>query len=580
VTHPERPRPGTVGRVSDIVFDRAPRFAELTQWLRQLATEHPDLLQLDVLGQSYEGRELWIATVTNTATGPHDEKPAIWLDGNIHATETTASVALLHLLHTLCTGNDDTITRALDTRTFYVVPRVNPDGAELALAEVPFKVRSTVREWPIADQQPGFVVSDIDLDGRTLQMRVDDPNGTWKPSSADPRLLVPREPDEDGTGPYYRLFREGTIEHYDGVQVPIAPPLHGIDSNRNFPYDWERRPGSAPWGAGDYPTSEPEIRAIVQGVTDRPNITAYFAYHTFSGVHLRPFGNKPQDAYPSVDLWTFQDLGERYTAMTGYPSISILEDFRYDPKTAIGGSGSDWGYDQVGLISWTTEFWNPLKAAGIADPHPIEWYRAHSLDDELQLLAWADENVTDGYVDWYEYDHPQLGRVELGGWNSAGLFVNPPPHLLEAEVAPHTDLAIFQALCAPSLRHRETLVEPAGDGAWRVRVVVENSGWLPTNVTRMAIDRHVVQPLRARIDLPDGAELVTGRDTLELGQLAGRALKTSSIGMLSFGYDDTSDRTVAEWVVRAPAGTICPVELRHDRAGVVRVEVELQRRRS
>jgi len=94
-----------------------------------------------------------------------------------------------------------------------------------------------------------------------------------------------------------------------------------------------------------------------------------------------------------------------------------------------------------------------------------------SLDEELQLLAWADENVTDGYVDWYEFDHPQLGAVELGGWNSAGLFVNPPAHLLEAEVAPHTDLAIFQALCAPALRHRETIVESAGDGAWRIRVV-------------------------------------------------------------------------------------------------------------
>ena len=88
--------------MSEITFDRAPRFTELSEWLQQLASDHPELMQLEVLGRSYEGREVWIATVTNTATGPHDEKPAIWLDGNIHATETTASVALLHLLHTLC----------------------------------------------------------------------------------------------------------------------------------------------------------------------------------------------------------------------------------------------------------------------------------------------------------------------------------------------------------------------------------------------------------------------------------------------------------------------------------------------
>jgi murein tripeptide amidase MpaA len=562
--------------MADITFDRAPRFNELSDWLRQLAAEYTDLVELEVLGTSYEGREVWIATVTNRASGPHHEKPAIWLDGNIHASETTASVALIHLLHTLCTryGTDEHITRALDTRTFYIVPRVNPDGAELALGEVPFVVRSTVREWPRTDQADGLIVSDIDLDGRSLQMRVPDPNGTWKPSAADPRLLVPREPDEAG-GDYFRLFREGRIENYDGVNVPIAAPVAGIDSNRNFPFDWERFPGKAPTGAGDYPTSESEVRAVVQGVVDRPNITAYFAYHTFSGVHLRPYGNKDQDALPTFDKWVYEDLGKRYTGITGYPSISILEDFRYDPKTVIGGSGSDWAYDQVGVISWTTEFWNAMRAAGIDDPHPIEWFRAHPIDDELQLLAWVDEHVHDGFVEWYEYDHPQLGSVELGGWNSAAVFRNPPPHLLEAEVRPHTDLAIFQALIAPDLRHRDTIVERIGDDSWRIRVVVENAGYLPTNVTQQAVDRRVVLPLRGEIEIPDGAALVTGTARIDLGQLTGRVLKNSGIGMFAGGSDDTSDRAVAEWVVSAPAGTECGVTVRHDRAGVVRTTIVL-----
>ncbi len=561
---------------TDIVFDRAPRFNELTAWLQQIAADHPDLVDLSTLGRSYEEREVWIATVTNRATGPHEEKPAVWLDGNIHATETTASVALIHLIHTLCAGygTDERITRALDTRTFYIVPRVNPDGAELALAEVPSIVRSTVRDWPRTDQADGLVIGDVDLDGRILQMRVCDPNGTWKASGADPRMMEAREPDEVG-GDYFRLFREGRIENYDGITVPIAAPLAGIDSNRNFPFDWERHPGKAPTGAGDFPTSEPEVRAVVEGVVARPNITAYFAYHTFSGVHLRPYGNKPQDALPTVDRWVYEDLGERYTEITGYPSISILEDFRYDPKSVIGGSGSDWAYDQVGLISWTTEFWNAMRAAGIEDPHPIEWFRKHAIDDELKLLAWAHENVVDGFVDWYEFDHPQLGPVELGGWNSAAVFRNPPPHLLEAEVGPHTELAIFQALIAPELRLRETHIEAAGDDTWRIRIVVENTGWLPTNVTQIAVDRRVVLPLRAEIELADGASLVTGTVRIDLGQLAGRALKNSGLGMFASGSDDTADRAVAEWVVTAPSGTECAVTIRHDRAGIVRTSVTL-----
>jgi hypothetical protein len=560
-----------------IRFDHHPRFQELSEWLHALADEYAGLLALSELGRSYEGREIWLATVTNPDTGPHAEKPGLWIDGNIHATETTASVAAIHLLCHLCTryGEDADVTRALDTRTFYVVPRVNPDGAELALAEVPFVVRATTREWPRTDQADGLVPGDVDHDRPSLQMRIEDPNGTWRRYGGDPRLLIAREPHEDGPGPYFRLLREGRVEGYDGIRIPSAPPLAGIDSNRNFPFAWTRYPGAAPWGAGDFPTSEQEVRSVVQAISDRPNICSYFAYHTWSGVHLRPYGNQSDDALPSVDLWTYQAIGERATGITGYPAVSTYHGFRYDPKHVITGTGSDWAYDQRGLIAWTTEFWNPLRAAGIDDAHPIEWYRKHSLDDELALLAWVDDNVPDGYVDWYPYDHPELGQVELGGWHAAAVFRNPPDHLLDAEVAPHSELAVFHALISPLLQVRETRVEPAGDGAWRVRVVVQNTGWLPTNVTQRAVDQRVVQPVVAEVALPAGAELVTGTRRLELGQLEGRALRESSIGMFAMSTDGTGDRAVAEWIVRAPTGTALDIELRHDRAGVVRTTVEL-----
>lgn len=560
-------------------YDRYPRFDEVTAELQRLAADHPHLVDLAVLGESLEGRELWIATVTNTDTGPHDEKPAVWLDGNIHASEVTASVALLHLVDHLCTGfgSDERVTRALDTRTFYIVPRVNPDGAELALAEVPFVVRSTTRAWPRAEQQPGLVAGDVDHDGRSLQMRVEDPNGTWKPLPSVPKLLVPREPDEDGPGPYYRLLREGRVEDYDGINIPAASPLAGIDSNRNFPFEWRRFPeGSfSSSGHGDFPTSEPEVRAVVQGVVDRPNIGSYFAYHTFSGVHLRPYSDRGDDAFPTVDKWIYDELGKRATEITGYPYLGVYDGFRYDPKDVITGVADDWAYHHRGLFAWTTEFWSALTAAGIEDPHPIEWFRDHSLDDELKLLSWVDENVPDGYVDWYPYDHPELGPVELGGWDSAAVFRNPPPHLLEAEVAPHSELAVFTALASPLLRERSTRVEALGDSTWLVEVVVENAGWLPTNVTKRAVDAGVATPMRATLTLPDGASLVHGRPEVELGQLQGRALRTSSIGMFAVANDGTGDRGVARWTVRAPAGTTLEVEVRQPRAGVVRSRVTL-----
>ena len=65
----------------------------------------------------------------------------------------TGGVAALHLVHYLVTGfgNDSAITEAVRTRTFYVAPRVNPDGVEWTLADSPEFRRSSVRAWPWAD---------------------------------------------------------------------------------------------------------------------------------------------------------------------------------------------------------------------------------------------------------------------------------------------------------------------------------------------------------------------------------------------------------------------------------------------
>lgn len=560
----------------DVSYDRYPDHDELGGLLAAFADEFPDLVRLSSIGESYEGRELWLLTVTNHAVGEPGEKPALWIDGNIHASEVTASVAIVHLVDQLTSGfgSDPEVTRALDTRTFYLVPRLNPDGAERSLAERPSFVRGSVHAWPRPEQLPGLVGSDIDLDGRVLQMRVVDPNGAWKPCPADPRLMVAREPDEDGAGPYYRLLGEGMIEDYDGVRVPSAPLREGIDPNRQFPYKWSRGV-DGPWDAGEYPGSEPEIGALLRAVTERKNICAYFAYHTFSGVHIRAYSDQADDALAADDLWTYEFLGDMATELTGYPSISGFHDFRYHPKSVITGVGTDWAFDHLGVYAWTTEFWNALKAAGLSESHPLEWYRTHPLDEELQLLAWVDENVPGGYVEWYEFDHPQLGRVELGGWHSELVFRNPPPDLLEPEIEPHSKLALRIALSSPLLRHRDTLVEELGDGTWRVRVVVENAGWMKTAVTDRAVASGYVQPMVARIELPDGAQLATGTERIELGQLAGRALMQNAVRSFAIGSDGTDDRGVAEWLVRAPRGTVCSVDVAHDRAGVVRVDVPL-----
>jgi murein tripeptide amidase MpaA len=559
----------------NVRFDTYFRYDELTRILHQFAEESPQLVRLESIGQSYEGRELWLATVTNFEMGEAEQKPALWVDGNIHASEVSPTSACLYLLNRLVTefGSDPDITRCLDGRTFYICPRVNPDGAEWALADKPKIIRSSTRPYPY-DEDPidGLMMEDVDGDGRMLMMRMPDPNGAWKVCPEEPRLLVRRDPTETG-GEYYRLFREGRIEGYDGVTIEAQPIKEGLDLNRNFPPNWRQEHEQE--GAGPFPTSEPEVRAMAQFIASHPNITGGVAFHTMSGVLLRPYGDQPDEALPPEDLWTYEKIGAKGTELTGYPAISVYHDFRYHPKQVITGVFNDWLYDHLGLYAWVVEIWNPQSQAGIEEIKYIDWRREHPLEDDLKLLKWSDEVLGgEGYVDWYPFDHPELGPVELGGWNWLYALKNPPPELLEKEIAPFADWLVWHLLISPCLELYQVDVKPLGQETYHIRVVIQNTGWLPTYITKKAMEKKRVRGVVCEIDLPEDATLEAGRQREVLGQLEGRAYKPSA-HFTYYPSDVTADRAKVEWVVRSPQGGSVTVMARHERAGTVVEIVEL-----
>lgn len=558
-------------------FSRFLRHEELAAALHAFAAEYPQWVAVETIGRSHEGREIPLVTVTNTATGPAAEKPAYWVDGNIHSVELSASSACLYFIDWLMQGreSDPEIRRCLDTRAFYICPRINPDGAEWALAERPKYVRSATRRYPF-DEEPvqGLLAEDIDGDGRVLQMRVRDPNGPWKTHPEDARLMVRREPAETG-GEYYRVMPEGRIAGYDGVHVELSGYMgdaQGLDLNRNFPAKWRQE--FEQLGAGPYPTSEPEVRAVVDFIVRHPNICGGTSFHTYSGVLLRPFGDLPDDKMPHEDLWVYRQLGAKGEALTGYPAISVFHDFIYVPGEYIGGS-FDWLYEHLGCFMWTVEIWNPKKEAGIENKEWIHWYRDHPAEDDLKMLRWAEKEIRgEGFFDWRRFDHPQLGEVEIGGWNRMAAFTNPPPHRRESEIARFPQWLLWQALVSPKLELRDVQVAPAGAGAWRVRLVVQNSGWLPTYVTKLALQRKLLRGVLAEIRLPPGAELVSGRMREALGELEGWAYRHTGVSVWP-DSKPTDDIAYADWVVRGRAGDEVELSAWHDRAGCIRAKATL-----
>jgi murein tripeptide amidase MpaA len=439
------------------------------------------------------------------------------------------------------------------------------------MADIPQFVRSGIRPFPWDEKSEGLHMADVDEDGRILQMRVEDPNGNWKISELDPRLMEKRDADEQG-GKYYRLFFEGYLEDYDGYQIKIAPSHAGLDFNRNFPVDW--RPNNEQQGAGPFPTSEPEIRAMVDFITSHKNINAGITYHTYSGVILRPPSTHPDDEMDTNDLTTYKTICKRAKELTGYPTASVYHDFRYHPKQVISGVFDDWMYGHLGIYAFTVEQWDIVGRSGIKDRKFMDWFRDHPHEDDLKILKWADENIGESaYIDWYEFDHPQLGKIELGGWDNLYSWRNPPKHYMGEESKRNVPFALSLGYMLPHLEINTLEVKKVKEDTFTLNLVVDNTGFFPSFTSNLGKKRAASRPVRVEIELPEGAEMLVGKEKEKMGHLEGRSNKMDQI----FGVTSPTDnRARKEWTIKAPSGTKLKIHIKSERAGSIHKEIELK----
>ena len=111
-------------------------YQELTAELQQLSVANPDLIHLISIGESIEGRPIHQVILTHDPS-THSKKPAVIFMGGHHAREHLSIEMPLMLIQRLVEKyreGDSRIVELIRSRTLYIIPMVNPDGAEYDIA--------------------------------------------------------------------------------------------------------------------------------------------------------------------------------------------------------------------------------------------------------------------------------------------------------------------------------------------------------------------------------------------------------------------------------------------------------------
>jgi len=564
--------------MKEYIFDHYYIYEELTNTLQELAADYPELIKVHSICHTPDNHEVWAAEITNYNTGDVLDKPAYYVDGNHHAGEVTGSMAALHLIVTLVQGygNNESITKLLDSSAVYVIPRITPDGAEVYLTTY-HQLRSVNRNYPLEQWGPGLHPADMDGDGVIRMMRIEDPNGVWKPMDKDPRIMVKRTPSDFG-GTYYNVYPEGEIIGYDGVNIKMAEEKWGLDFNRNYPLGWfpeNRQPG-----AGKYPLSNPEIKAVADFVISHPNIGCAVSYHTTGGCYIYPPGTEPSKNANQRDMKMFKEIGAMATEETGYGCFNIFDAFLTDTVNYSSGAFDDWMYQSQGVPTYTAELWDLQYRAGVPDVYPRTdpITDAEAAERMYKCYHWIDENVKNNkavpITEWTPFEHPQLGKVEIGGLDFKFTWQNCPNGYLEQEVQKNTNFCLRMAQTLPKLCIESLSAEQNAEGVYTVTAKVRNAGYLPTFICNEAKRLKVDQPLMATLSTE--AELLSGKAEEAMGHLEGFSGVDSSYGynMIRTKNHDPFVKEL-KWIVKAAAGTSVKLSVGNAKCGNVSAEITL-----
>jgi len=517
-----------MNKIPELTFHAFFTYEEVTDFVNSLVSACPDLCRLGSLGMSREGREIHLLTVTDYSSGAPEDKPGYLIHGNIHAAELSGTHAALYTARQLIADSPD----LLKDMVFYIVPRLNPDGAEfVATTSGPIRSRTDRSELEPNTLYP----KDMNNDGLILSMRQEYPDGSFVIDPQDTRLLIRRK--ADSKEPFYRVLPEGEIHEWDGTDH-IFIDGRSFDWNRNWSYDW--RPEPEQYGAGDFPFSELEMRHIAEFIHSRQNLFGILGYHTGPSAILIPPSTGSESDLDAGDVRIMEDLALIGSKHTGFPVMQVVKYHRKrDRDINLRGHFHNFGYHHLGLFVFEFELGIMKNSAGITTEEQFSVQIEEDSEEEMRkLMKWWDcqEEREPIYRDWETFQHPQLGKVEIGGFlirHTAGPTLHDLARISEGTYK----FTLEHAHKHPRVILEDVHVDNVGGEVFRIRARVANRGEFPTHISNKGRDLRRLQPVRVEFHPDEGVILLSAQGHYSLGHLGG-----------------VTDSRSLEWFVLAPKG--------------------------
>lgn len=538
----------------EIAWNRFYDYNQIIEQCRQLTMAYPELLTMTEVGRSEQDRPLYVLTLNNPKTGLDTDKPAMWIDGNVHGNEIQASEVVMYSIWYLTKsyGKVPQLTELMDRVAFYFMPSVNPDGRQewfdqpTTSSAYRSGLRPTDNDFDGVADEDG--PEDLNGDGHIGIMYRQDPNGQFRRSTRDPRLFERVEYPEKGE--WSMAGSEGIDNDGDGQINEDGPG--GYDMNRNWPTDWH--PNYIQSGAGERPGDRPEVKAVIDFIIARPNIAAGQSYHNTGGMILRgPGADYAAGNYPRSDQQVYDRLGLAGQEMMPYYDYMIIHADLY----TVHGGFVNWLAEGLGIVSFTNELWHEGRAwqdtpahrtntaaqvaaasggggrgrgaqAAAAETAPPPRGMGGGggggsggsgvSEAQLRRMRWQDRMLFgQTFNDFTEFDHPTLGKVLIGGNTKYGSRI-PPPFMLEEECHRNFAFTMFHAANMPELAFEWTEAKHLGGDLWQITCEIANHRIIPTRLGHAA---------SRKIGMPDVLTLTgEGVEVVASGTMSNRLART------------------------------------------------------